>query len=156
MYSKLISGPSSDAALQGLARPLVFTNGVFDLLHRGHVSYLEAARQLGSSLLVAVNSDVSVRMLSKAAGRPLNTQEDRALLLAALQCVSAVVLFDEATPCELLRRVRPQIYVKGGDYDMETLAETRLVRSWGGVAQALPFVAGYSTSELVQRIRAMP
>ena len=155
MHSKLISGPSSDAALRALARPLVFTNGVFDLLHRGHASCLEAARQLGSSLLVAVNSDASARRLNKAPGRPLNPQMDRALLVAALQCVSAVMLFDEDTPCELLCRVRPQIYVKGGDYDIETLAETRLVRAWGGVARAVPFVAGYSTSELVRRIRAM-
>lgn len=140
-------------ALSHLPRPWVFTNGVFDVLHRGHVSYLHAARALGGSLIVALNSDASARGLGKGPDRPLNREADRALVLAALSAVDAVMLFDEPTPCDLLARVRPALYVKGGDYDMETLAETRLVRSWGGEAQAIPFVDGFSTTALVQRIR---
>jgi len=134
-------------------RPLVFTNGVFDVLHRGHVVYLAAARELGAGLLVAVNSDVSARLLGKGTDRPLNRAIDRLLVIAALQSVSFVTRFEEATPCALLQRCRPDIYVKGGDYDMEALEETRLVRSWGGRSVAIPFVAGYSTSALVSRIR---
>jgi len=135
-------------------RPLVFTNGVFDVLHRGHVTYLAQARSLGAALLVAVNSDASARRLGKGPGRPLNNEADRACVLAALQAVDSVMVFDEATPCELIERLRPDIYVKGGDYDIERLRETALVRSWGGRAVAIPFVEGYSTSRLVERIRS--
>ena len=134
-------------------RPLVFTNGVFDVLHRGHVIYLAAARDLGASLLVGVNSDHSARGLGKGPDRPLNSELDRLLVMAALESVSYVVLFDESTPCELLERCKPDVYVKGGDYDIETLAETALVRSWGGRSLAIPLVAGYSTTSLVRRIR---
>lgn len=133
--------------------PLVFTNGVFDILHRGHVEYLARARALGGTLLVAINSDASARRLGKGPDRPLNQEMDRVCVIAALQSVDLVTLFDESTPCALLARVRPDIYVKGGDYDMETLEETRLVRSWGGRSVAIPFVSGYSTTSLVQRIR---
>ncbi len=135
------------------ARPLVFTNGVFDVLHRGHVTYLSAARELGASLLVGVNSDSSARGLGKGPDRPLNNESDRMLVMAALASVSYVVLFDEPTPCELIERVKPDVYVKGGDYDMETLRETQLVRSWGGRSLAISFVDGYSTTSLVRRIR---
>ena len=138
---------------KALARPLVFTNGVFDILHRGHVTYLAQARSHGASLVLGLNSDVSARGLGKAPGRPLNNEGDRATVLAALESVSLVTLFDEPTPLELLKLVRPDLYVKGGDYDIETLAETALVRSWGGDATALPFVEGYSTTALVERIR---
>jgi rfaE bifunctional protein nucleotidyltransferase chain/domain len=131
----------------------VFTNGVFDVLHRGHVDYLAQARPLGAALLVGVNSDASARRLGKGPGRPLNSESDRACVLAALQAVDFVVVFDESTPCELIQRVRPDIYVKGGDYDIESLRETALVRSWGGRAVAIPFVDGYSTTRLVERIR---
>ena len=134
-------------------RPLVFTNGVFDVLHRGHVTYLAQARALGAALLVGVNSDASARRLGKGPQRPLNAEADRACVVAALQAVDFVALFDESTPCELIERVRPDVYVKGGDYDIETLRETALVRSWGGRAVAIPFVAGYSTTRLVERIR---
>ncbi|MEP7056830.1 MAG: D-glycero-beta-D-manno-heptose 1-phosphate adenylyltransferase [Caldimonas sp.] len=139
--------------LATLPGPIVFTNGVFDILHRGHVSYLAEARALGASLVVGLNSDRSARALGKAADRPLNCEADRACVLAALESVGLVTLFDETTPLELLKAVRPDIYVKGGDYDIETLAETALVRGWGGRAQSLPFVAGYSTTALVERIR---
>ncbi len=139
--------------MAGLPQPVVFTNGVFDILHRGHVTYLAQARAMGASLVVGLNSDVSARGLGKGPDRPLNTELDRACVLAALESVSLVVVFDEPTPVELLRRVRPHWYVKGGDYDIETLAETALVRSWGGQACALPFVDGHSTTALVARIR---
>ena len=140
------------ASLSRLARPMVFTNGVFDILHRGHVTYLVAARALGASLVLGLNSDRSARSLGKGPDRPLNRELDRACVLCALQVVDAVLLFDEATPVALLSEVKPDLYVKGGDYDIETLAETALVRSWGGRALALPFVDGYSTTALVQRI----
>jgi rfaE bifunctional protein nucleotidyltransferase chain/domain len=142
------------ARVGALPRPVVFTNGVFDILHRGHVSYLAEARALGGSLVIGLNSDASARGLGKGPDRPLNLEEDRACVLAALESVSLVTLFDEATPVELLKLVRPQLYVKGGDYDIESLDETKLVRSWGGDARALPFVDGYSTTQLVRRIRA--
>ncbi len=137
-----------------LAQPVVFTNGVFDILHRGHVTYLEQARALGASLVIGLNSDASARALGKGPERPLNNEADRACVLAALASVSLVTLFDEATPVELLKQVRPQLYVKGGDYDVELLEEARWVRSWGGRSLALGFVEGYSTSSLVARIRA--
>jgi D-glycero-beta-D-manno-heptose 1-phosphate adenylyltransferase len=145
-------GRDDASALAQLPRPMVFTNGVFDILHRGHVSYLAAARALGASLVVGLNSDTSARGLGKGPERPLNSELDRACVLCALQAVDAVLLFDEATPLALLQRCRPDIYVKGGDYNIEQLPETPLVRSWGGRALALPFVAGYSTTALVQRI----
>lgn len=142
------------ARLAALPRPVVFTNGVFDVLHRGHVNYLHEARALGGSLVVAVNSDASARMLGKGPDRPLNKAEDRAAVLAGLASVSLVTFFDERTPVALIQEARPDIYVKGGDYDMETLEETRVVRSWGGEAVAIPFVDGFSTTSLVKRIRA--
>ena len=141
------------ARFAGLPRPRVLTNGVFDILHRGHVTYLAQARARGASLVLGLNSDASARGLGKAPGRPLNNEGDRAAVLAALESVSLVTLFDEATPLELLKIVRPELYVKGGDYDVESLAETALVRGWGGDARALPFVDGYSTTSLVARIR---
>ena len=150
---KLCTRDDLAARVSALPEPIVFTNGVFDILHRGHVSYLAQARALGASLVLALNSDASARLLGKGPGRPLNAEADRACVLAALESVSLVTLFDEATPVELLKRVRPQLYVKGGDYDIEALEETKWVRSWGGEARALSFVDGYSTTALVQRIR---
>ena len=114
-----------------LARPIVFTNGVFDILHRGHVTYLAQARTLGASLVVAVNSDASVRSLGKGDDRPLNTAIDRAALLAALECVTLVTIFDESVPLKPLELVRPDIYVKGGDYDMNAIPEAALVATLG-------------------------
>ena len=142
--------------LKGIAklpRPLVMTNGVFDVLHRGHVSYLIQAAALGSTLLVAVNSDRSARMLGKGADRPLNTAVDRAYVLAGLESVDLLIFFDERTPVELIKLIRPDIYVKGGDYDMDILEETQVVRSWGGQSLAIPFVNCFSTTALVNRIR---
>lgn len=151
---KLCPRADLPARLAALPRPLVFTNGVFDVMHRGHAIYLAQARELGASLLVALNSDASARRLGKGPDRPLNKEQDRAALMAALGAVDLVTWFDEDTPQALIAEVRPDILVKGGDYDMAKLPETALVESWGGRALALPFVAGYSTTKLVQRIRA--
>lgn len=145
--------PAAEVRSRVWPRPLVFTNGVFDVVHRGHIEYLAAARELGAALLVALNSDSSARQLGKGPDRPLNREADRLLVVAALESVSFVTLFEEPTPCELLKHCRPDIYVKGGDYDMEALEEARLMRSWGGRSVAIPFVQGYSTSVLVRRIR---
>lgn len=133
--------------------PVVFTNGVFDLLHRGHVTYLDEAAQLGGALIVAINTDSSARRLGKGPERPLNNENDRAAMLSALACVNAVTFFDEDTPYELIEMLRPDILVKGGDYDMAKLAETKLVESWGGKAVAIPFEFERSTTALVNRIR---
>jgi D-glycero-beta-D-manno-heptose 1-phosphate adenylyltransferase len=146
------------SALNGLKKPVVFTNGVFDVLHRGHVTYLEAARALGGSLVVALNTDASTKRLGKAhtsgVDRPLNRAEDRAHVIAALASVDRVMMFDEDTPYHLIDAIRPDIIVKGGDYDMRLLPETQLVQGWGGKAVALQFVDGYSTTALVNKIRA--
>jgi len=133
--------------------PVVFTNGVFDILHRGHVTYLDQAAQLGGTLVVAINTDASARRLGKGPDRPLNHEQDRAVLLAALECVSAVTFFEQDTPFELIGLLRPDLIVKGGDYDMQTLPETKLVESWGGRAIAIPFEFARSTTALVSKIR---
>lgn len=142
------------AALAQLPRPWVFTNGVFDVLHRGHVMYLAQARTLGGSLIVALNTDASVRRLGKGADRPLNAELDRAIVMASQEAVSVVTWFGEDTPEALIAAIRPDILVKGGDYDMSKLPETALVQRWGGHALALPFVQGYSTTALLKKIRA--
>ena len=154
LQDKVCASQDLPARLRTLPRPLVFTNGVFDVLHRGHVLCLHEARRLGGSLVVAINTDHSARQLGKGPDRPLNRELDRALVLAGLASVSLVTFFDENTPLALLKVVRPDIYVKGGDYDMEKLAETALVRQWGGTSVAIPFVEGYSTTSLVTRIRS--
>ncbi|NYT25773.1 adenylyltransferase/cytidyltransferase family protein [Alcaligenaceae bacterium] len=136
-----------------LARPLVFTNGVFDILHRGHATYLDAAARLGATLVVALNTDASVRRLGKGTDRPLNVQADRMAMVAALGCVDAVTWFDEDTPQALIELLRPELIVKGGDYVMDTLPETAAVRSWGGDAVAIPFEFERSTTALLEKIR---
>lgn len=150
---KLCRRETMATRLAALPRPLVFTNGVFDVMHRGHAIYLAQARALGASLVVALNTDASARRLGKGPDRPLNNEQDRAILVAALGAVDLVTWFDEDTPEQLISEIRPDILVKGGDYDMRKLPETALVESWGGRALALPFVAGYSTTALVHRIR---
>ncbi|CAB3672085.1 adenylyltransferase/cytidyltransferase family protein [Achromobacter mucicolens] len=153
--SKVLSRDELVAAVAAgrFPRPLVFTNGVFDILHRGHATYLDQAAQLGATLIVAVNTDESVRRLGKGAERPLNRMEDRAALLAALGFVSAVTSFSEDTPEALIGELRPDLIVKGGDYDMETLPETALVKTWGGRAVAIPFEFERSTTALVKKIQ---
>jgi rfaE bifunctional protein nucleotidyltransferase chain/domain len=132
----------------------VFTNGVFDILHRGHASYLAQARALGASLVVGVNSDASVKMLGKGDDRPINSEADRQALLAALESVDMAILFAEQTPVQLIERIRPDIYVKGGDYQIDALEETRVVKSWGGKAIAIPFLYERSTTSLLGKIRS--
>ena len=154
--NKVCEAANALARVQALRHlgPVVFTNGVFDVLHRGHATYLEQARALGASLVVGVNTDASAKRLGKGPERPLNSQQDRALLLAALASVSLVTWFEEDTPVQLIEYLRPDVYVKGGDYDMEVLQETATVRSWGGHAVSIPFVSGYSTSALVTKIQS--
>ena len=153
--SKVLSRDELVAAVAAgrFPRPLVFTNGVFDILHRGHATYLDQAAQLGATLIVAVNTDESVRRLGKGTERPLNRMEDRAALLAALGFVSAVTSFSEDTPEALIGELRPDLIVKGGDYDMEKLPETALVKTWGGRAVAIPFEFQRSTTALVKKIQ---
>jgi len=136
-----------------LPRPLVFTNGVFDILHRGHVTYLAQARALGASLLVAVNSDASVRRLGKGPDRPINTLADRMAVLAALEAVALVTWFEEDTPLTLINRVRPEVLVKGGDWRVEQIVGGAEVRSWGGTVYSIPFVHPHSTTATLARNR---
>ncbi len=151
---KLLGSDDVHARSQRLARPLIFTNGVFDVLHRGHVTVLAQARALGASLVVGINTDASVRRLGKGADRPVNGEDDRAAVLAGLESVDLVVLFGEDTPYRLIETIRPDVIVKGGDYDMDALDESRLVRSWGGSAIAIPFVHARSTTATLAKIRA--
>jgi rfaE bifunctional protein nucleotidyltransferase chain/domain len=152
--AKIFSREAAKAAVAALPKPVIFTNGVFDVLHKGHVTYLAAARALGGSLVVALNTDASAKRLGKGPDRPLNNEQDRATVIAALESVSLVTWFSEDTPLELVGLLRPEILVKGGDYDMSKLAEAALVESYGGKALALSFVDGYSTTALVKRIQA--
>ncbi len=152
--SKVCTPTNLHERIAKLPRPLVFTNGVFDILHRGHASYLAQARELGASLVVGVNSDASVKMLGKGEDRPINTEADRQALLAALASVDLVALFTEQTPVQLIEQVRPDIYVKGGDYEIDALAETRVVKTWGGKAVAIPFIYERSTTTLLGKIRS--
>lgn len=153
--TKIVEFDALEAAAARLARPVVFTNGVFDILHRGHATYLAQARALGASLVVAVNSDASVRQLGKGTDRPINREGDRAALVAALQSVDLVTIFAERVPLATLERARPDIYVKGGDYDADSLPEAALVRTWGGRAVAIPFVYDRSTTDLLARVRSL-
>ena len=152
--TKLASRDEALLRVAALPRPVVFTNGVFDVLHRGHVTYLEQARALGGSLVVALNTDASSKRLGKGADRPLNKELDRAVVIAALESVSLVTWFDEDTPLKLINQLKPDVLVKGGDYDMRQLPETAVIESYGGRAVALGFVEGYSTTALMTKIRA--
>ena len=154
MLDKLCERSGLATALAHLPRPWVFTNGVFDVLHRGHVVYLAQARALGGSLIVALNTDASTRRLGKGDDRPLNNEMDRAIVMSSQEAVSLVTWFDEDNPQALIAEIRPDVLVKGGDYNMDVLPETALMHSWGGKALALPFVSGYSTTALVKKIRA--
>ena len=136
-----------------LAHPVVMTNGVFDVLHRGHVTYLAQARALGASLVVALNSDASVRLLGKGDDRPINTEADRAAILAALESVDLVVIFDEKVPLRVIEAAHPDIYVKGGDYRVEDLPEAKLVATWGAKTITVAFEHQRSTTALLKKIR---
>lgn len=139
--------------LAQLPRPIVFTNGCFDILHRGHVAYLEEARALGNSLIVGVNTDASARRLNKGADRPVNPLEDRMAVLAALESVSLVAPFDDDTPLALIELVRPDHLVKGGDWPADKIVGHELVQSYGGHVHSIPFRFQRSTTELIRRIR---
>ncbi len=141
------------ARLAALRRPLVFTNGCFDLLHRGHVTYLAQARALGASLLVGANSDASVRRLGKGDGRPVNALAERMAVLAALESVSLVTWFDEDTPLALILAARPEVLVKGGDWPPDKIVGAREVLGWGGAVHSIPFVHPLSTTSILGRLR---
>jgi len=151
--SKICAPERLGERLNALSRPLVFTNGVFDLLHRGHVTYLAQARALGASLLVAVNSDASVRRLGKGADRPLNALEDRMAVLAALASVDLVTWFEDDTPLATILTCRPDVLVKGGDWTPENIVGSAEVRRWGGTVHAIPLLPGRSTTALLDRVR---
>jgi len=140
------------AALRAAGRRVVFTNGCFDILHAGHVRYLAAARALGDYLILGLNSDASVRRL-KGETRPVNDESDRAEVVGALKSVDAVVIFGEDTAEELIAEVRPDVYVKGGDYTRETLPEARVVEARGGEVAFIPLVAGKSTTNIIRRMQ---
>jgi rfaE bifunctional protein nucleotidyltransferase chain/domain len=153
-FERKICAPNALAArVPQLARPLVFTNGVFDVLHRGHVTYLAQARALGASLIVGVNSDASVKRLGKGDDRPVNALADRMAVLAALESVSLVTSFGEDTPLALILACRPDVLVKGGDWQPVNIVGALEVKSWGGTVQSIPFEHERSTTALLERIR---
>ena len=139
----------------GLQRPLVFTNGCFDVLHRGHVTYLAQARNLGASLIVGVNTDASVRRQGKGNDRPINNEGDRMAVLAALESVSLVVPFDEDTPLNLILACKPDVLVKGGDWKPENIVGAKEVKGWGGAVHSIPFIHERSTTALLEKIRSL-
>jgi rfaE bifunctional protein nucleotidyltransferase chain/domain len=151
--AKMATAAAALARIRQLARPMVFTNGVFDVLHRGHVTYLDQARSLGASLVVAVNSDDSVRRLGKGENRPLNQLLDRMAVLAGLAAVDLVVPFDADTPRDLIVACMPDVLVKGGDYTAATTAGAAEVLAAGGRFVAIPFASAHSTTALVEKIR---
>jgi rfaE bifunctional protein nucleotidyltransferase chain/domain len=143
------------ARVAGLTRPLVFTNGCFDILHRGHVTYLAQAAALGASMVVALNSDASVKRQGKGADRPVNELEDRLAILAALECVTLVTWFDEDTPLQRIIECRPDVLVKGGDWALDKIVGGAEVRDWGGEVHSIPFIHRKSTTALLDKIRRL-
>ena len=152
---KITSREELVARISALPKPVVLTNGVFDILHRGHVTYLAQARAIGASLVVAVNTDASVKRLGKGDDRPINLCEDRLAVLAALESVSLVVPFDEDTALEVVQQARPDIYVKGGDYQMDAIPEGQAVLAYGGQVHAIAFEHERSTTRLLQKVRGV-
>jgi D-glycero-beta-D-manno-heptose 1-phosphate adenylyltransferase len=153
-FEAKICGPEKLARRANrIARPMVFTNGVFDILHRGHVTYLAQARALGESLVVALNSDASVRRLGKGEDRPVNPLGDRLAVVAALESVSMVTWFDEDTPLERILACRPDHLVKGGDWPVDRIVGAAQVAAWGGKVHSIPFIHETSTSRLLERLR---
>lgn len=151
--SKIVTPEDLEAASASLPRPVVFTNGVFDILHRGHATYLAQARAMGASLVVAINSDPSVRRLGKGDDRPINPLDDRLSMLAALGSTTLVSWFEEDTPIEAIKAVRPDVLVKGGDWPIEKMVGAREVMSWGGKVESVPFEHDRSTTSLLKRVR---
>jgi rfaE bifunctional protein nucleotidyltransferase chain/domain len=152
---KIVTPQQLGERAASLPRPLVFSNGCFDVLHRGHVSLLAEARSLGAALVVALNSDASVRRLGKGDGRPVNLLADRLAIIAALQSVTLVTWFDEDTPLQRILDCRPDILVKGGDWPVERIVGNREVIGWGGRVFSLPFIHQTSTSGLLEKIRRL-
>ena len=150
---KLVEPAAFALRTKALARPLVFTNGVFDILHRGHVTYLAQARSLGASLAVALNSDASAKRLGKGDDRPINTLADRMAVVAALESVAIVTWFDEDTPLARILECRPDHLVKGGDWAPENIVGAREVQAWGGQVHSIPFRHERSTTTLLGKIR---
>jgi rfaE bifunctional protein nucleotidyltransferase chain/domain len=154
-HLKIIQSHSDlDEHLSRLKRPLVFTNGCFDILHLGHISYLEEARNKGASMIVALNSDSSVKRQNKGDDRPINPLQDRMAVMASLQCVDAVTFFDEDTPLELINRVEPDILIKGGDWPVDKIVGAKEVKANGGEVYSIEFKFQRSTTALLERIRA--
>ena len=153
--TKIVDPAGLAGRLAGLPRPLVFTNGCFDILHRGHVTYLAQARALGAALIVAVNSDASVRRLGKGEDRPVNPLGDRMALLSALECVSLVTWFDEDTPLARILECEPDVLVKGGDWPVEKIVGYREVTARGGSVHSIPFIHQRSTTALMEKIRRL-
>lgn len=153
--SKLCTLSGLAARVAALPRPLVFTNGCFDVLHRGHVTYLAQARALGAALIIGVNSDASVKRQGKGDDRPINAEQDRMAVLAALESVSMVVLFDEDTPLNLILACRPDVLVKGGDWKPENIVGSKAVQGWGGTVHSIPFLHERSTTALLKKIRSL-
>lgn len=135
------------------SKKVVFTNGCFDILHRGHVDYLQSARSLGDYLVVGLNTDDSVKRLGKGEDRPINSQDARAAVLSGLACVDAVVLFNEDTPMELIQVIRPDVLVKGGDYKIDSVVGADFVMSLGGKVEIIPLTEGFSTSKTLEKIK---
>ena len=153
LSAPIVSPENAPAACAKLALPLVFTNGCFDILHRGHVDYLGSARQLGQSLVVALNTDASVQRLNKGSGRPLNTLEARAEVIASQRCVTLVTWFDQDTPIEIIKQINPQILVKGGDWPSDKIIGAEHVLASGGEVHSIPFKHQVSTTGLIEKIR---
>jgi D-glycero-beta-D-manno-heptose 1-phosphate adenylyltransferase len=153
LYEKILPRDSVQSLRRPRTRTLVFTNGVFDVLHRGHVEYLNAARALGDALIVALNTDASARRLGKGPDRPVNTEGDRAIVLSGLACVDYVTFFDEDTPRSIITELLPDVLVKGGDYTPDTIVGRDEVEAAGGRVVVIPFVQGHSTTELLNKIR---
>jgi len=153
--NKIATVADLTAKVAALPRPLVFTNGCFDVLHRGHVTYLAQARALGASLIVGVNSDASVKRQGKGDDRPINQQDDRMAVLASLESVSLVVQFDEDTPLNLVLACHPDKLVKGGDWKPENIVGSKEVQGWGGSVHSIPFLHERSTTALLKKIRSL-
>ena len=153
--SKLCSPSDLAARAARLPRPLVFTNGVFDILHRGHVTYLAEARALGASMVIGLNSDASVKRLGKGIDRPVNDLPDRLAVIAALESVTLVTWFEEDTPLQRILDCRPDVLVKGGDWPVDQIVGNREVSAWGGRVLSLPFIHQTSTTALLDKIRRL-
>ncbi len=153
--NKICTAQDIAAKVAALPRPLVFTNGCFDVLHRGHVTYLAQARALGASLIIGVNSDASVKRQGKGGDRPINQQDDRLAVLASLESVSLVVLFDDNTPLNLILACKPDVLVKGGDWKPENIVGSKEVQGWGGSVHSIPFLHERSTTALLKKIRSL-